>query len=142
MRKEKSCGAVVYKTEQSIRYYLIEYMKKGHVSIPKGHVENNETEEETALREIKEETNLDVKLNTSFRHSICYSPEEGVMKDVIFFLATPISQRLINQECEVSALDWLPFEKALAALTFESDKETLSLAEEFISRNIPPSQNE
>ena len=59
MIKEKSCGAVVYKKEEEKIYFLIEEMKAGHYSIPKGHVENNETEIETALREIKEETNLD-----------------------------------------------------------------------------------
>ena len=54
MRKEKSCGAVVYKKEHDNLYYLIIKQSKGHVAFPKGHVEGNETNEETAIREIKE----------------------------------------------------------------------------------------
>ena len=62
IRREKSCGAVVYRMEERERQYLLEHMVQGHTSIPKGHVEGKETEEETAVREIREETNLKVKL--------------------------------------------------------------------------------
>ena len=59
---EKSCGAIVYTVEDGdIKYLLVEEMSGCH-SFPKGHMENDETEEETALREIKEETNLEVEL--------------------------------------------------------------------------------
>ena len=67
MKKEKSCGAAVYKYENGKRLYLLEHMVQGHISLPKGHVEQNETETETAEREIREETNLTVKLDTNFR---------------------------------------------------------------------------
>ena len=73
MIKEKSCGAVVYKYENNEILVLLEKMKKGHISIPKGHVENDETEIQTALREIKEETNLDVVIDTGFKEVISYS---------------------------------------------------------------------
>ena len=86
MEKEKSCGAVLYKTVDGIRYYLIEKMQLGHYSLVKGHVEGNETEVETALREIKEETHLDAIIDTGFRHMITYSPKPNVIKDVIFFV--------------------------------------------------------
>ena len=54
---EKSCGAVVYDIHNDYPFVVVEYMKKGHVSLPKGHMEEGETEEETAAREILEETN-------------------------------------------------------------------------------------
>ena len=44
MTKEKSCGAVVYKVVDNVYYFLIEKMKRGHYSLPKGHVEENKTE--------------------------------------------------------------------------------------------------
>ena len=134
MKYEKSCGAVVYKEEQDQIVFLIEHMAAGHTSIPKGHVEDGETEEQTAIREIKEETNLDVSLDTRFRHTISYDPYPGIHKDVVFFLAEAVSDSLINQECEVSALEWLPYEKAYAAMTYDTDKETLTLAREYIDR--------
>ena len=74
MKFEKSCGAVVYKAVSDVTLFLIEHMALGHTSLPKGHMEEGETEEETAVREIKEETNLDVVLDTRFRHTISYSP--------------------------------------------------------------------
>ena len=41
MIKEKSCGAVVYKIIYNKIFFLIEKMKRGHFSLPKGHVEDN-----------------------------------------------------------------------------------------------------
>ncbi len=134
MKFEKSCGAVVYKKENGEYLFLIEHMAQGHTSIPKGHVENDETEEQTALREIKEETNLEAKLDTNFRHKITYSPFEGIMKDVIFFVAEANSEKLINQECEVSSLEWMNFDDAVNAVTFDTDKETLKLAFEYLNK--------
>ena len=134
MKKEKSCGAVVWKKENGTILFLIEHMALGHVSLPKGHVEGNETEEETALREIREETNLEVRLDTGFRHVVTYSPRAGILKDVIFFTAEAVSDRLVNQECEVSALEWLPFEQAQRVLTYEADRETLALAADYLKK--------
>ena len=134
MKHEKSCGAVVYQFRDGTPLFLIEHMALGHVSLPKGHVEGNETEEETAAREIREETNLEVRMDTGFRHEISYSPYEGIEKLVVFFAAEAVPGRLVSQECEVSALEWLPYEQAMAALTYDSDREVLRDAEGYIRR--------
>ena len=133
MTKEKSCGAVVYRFEKERLFFLVEHMVQGHTSIPKGHVEGNETEEETAIREIREETGLEVRLDTVFRHDIYYSPGEGIMKQVIFFAAEAVSGDMRNQECEVTSLEWLPYDRAIAAMTYESDKDVLSHAAVYLS---------
>lgn len=128
MIKEKSCGAVVYKKEKDKLYILIEEMKGGHFSIPKGHVEDNETEVETALREIKEETNLDVALDSNFREVVSYSPYQNCIKDVVFFIAEAKTFDTKEQLIEVSKIYWLePFD-AINKLTFESDKEVVRKA--------------
>ncbi len=132
MKHEKSCGAVVYQYAEGKPLFLIEHMALGHTSIPKGHVENGETEEETATREIREETNLEVELDSCFRHTVSYSPAPGIQKEVVFFIARAVSEKLINQECEVSALEWLPYEEALAAMTYDTDRETLSEAMRYL----------
>ena len=134
MKHEKSCGAVVYQFRDGTPLFLIEHMALGHVSLPKGHVEGNETEEETAAREIREETNLEVRMDTGFRHEISYSPYPGIEKLVVFFAAEAVPGRLVNQECEVSALEWLPYEQAMAALTYDADREVLRGAEAYIRR--------
>ena len=128
MEKEKSCGAVLYKIVDGIRYYLIEKMQLGHYSLVKGHVEGNETEVETALREIKEETYLDVKLDTGFREINTYSPKLGTIKDVVYFIATPTSEKIILQEHEIKEALWLNYDDALKTITNDSDKEILKKA--------------
>ena len=134
MKYEKSCGAVVYKVVGGTPVYLIEHMALGHTSLPKGHVEAGETEEETAIREIREETNLEVALDPRFRHMVSYSPYPGIQKEVVFFIAKAVSDSLINQECEVSALEWLPYGKACAAMTYDTDREVLAEARRYLER--------
>ena len=129
---EKSCGAVIYALTDSTRLYLVEHMQKGHCSICKGHVEGDETEHQTASREILEETGLTVTFVDGFRETISYSPYEGCMKTVVFFLARADSADVTAQEEEVRQIFWLPFKEAMKALTFESDRETLQKAETFL----------
>ena len=126
--KEKSCGAIIYKYENGGLRFLISKHKQGHFSFTKGHVENNETEVETALREIKEETNLEVKLDTGFREINTYSPRLGSIKDVIYFIATPTTFDLKVQEHEIIEVLWLSYEDSLKTITNDSDKEILKKA--------------
>ena len=132
MKYEKSCGAVIYYEDDGRRLYLIELMQKGHRSICKGHVENDESEHQTAEREILEETGLTVTFIDGFRESIEYSPYDGCMKTVVFFLAKADSTDVTVQEEEVREISWLPLEEALAALTFGSDRETLRKADRYL----------
>ena len=138
MKKEKSCGAIIFKKENGIIKYLILHMGLGHNSLCKGHVENNESEEETAYREIKEETSLDVKIDTNFRKIITYSPKEDVIKDVVFFVAEVISNNIPidNHDDEVLSFEWLDINEAIERLTFESDKSTLKEANSYIISRI------
>ena len=137
MKKEKSCGAVVYKFQNNQLLFLLIKSKKGHhYSFPKGHVENNETEIETALREIKEETNLDVIVDTNYRSVITYSPAENVMKDVVYFVATPTGEeKVIPQVEEVSSAKWLYYSQALKQITHENEKNVLIKAYEYLKEN-------
>lgn len=128
MKEEKSCGAVIFREEEQ-REYLVIHSVKGHWSLCKGHVEKNETEHETATREIREETGLSVEYVENFREVIRYSPCEDCMKDVVFFLGKVSGGTLTCQEEEVAEAKFLPYEAALARLTHESDREILQKAE-------------
>lgn len=133
MQKEKSCGAVVYFLKEKTPYFLlIQHKNGGHWSFPKGHVEQKESEMETAIREIKEETGLEVKIDTSFRESITFSPKEGIMKDVIYFIALAKDSKVIQQIEEVTNTSWLNFERALSTLTYPSDKQILIKAKQHL----------
>ena len=134
MIHEKSCGAVIFTEQNGKRLYLVELMQKGHCSICKGHVEGNESERQTAAREIQEETGLSVAFVDGFRKTITYSPYENCVKTVVFFLASADSTNVTAQEEEVKEIKWLPIEKALVSLTFDSDRETVLKAERFLNK--------
>ncbi len=121
-KKEKSCGCIIIEKNK----VLLIQQTEGHWGFPKGHVENNETEIETAKREVKEETNLDVEINQNKRYEIEYITETGAYKQVIFFLAKKISGNEKYQESEIKAMKWLTFEDALKTITYNNTKELLN----------------
>ena len=133
MKLEKSCGAVLFREENGLRRYLILKSVKGHSTLCKGHVEGEETEHETATREIREETGLTVDFVEKFREVIRYSPYPGCMKDVVFFLARDTGGVLTCQPEEVALAEYLPFADAAARLTHAGDRDILAKAEAFLS---------
>ena len=124
-KQEKSCGAVVFHDGK----ILIEHMAGGHYSIPKGHVEaGDDGEKGTALREIKEETNLDVEIQGDDSYFIYYSPFPGCVKKVVFFRAVASNINTIAQECEVSSISWMTPDEAIETVTHQSDKDVIKWA--------------
>lgn len=123
---EKSYGAVVYKQEGNLFYFLCVKHLDHHVSYPKGHVEKLEKETETACREIKEETNIEVRIDDNFKRSVFYNPKPHILKETIYFLGEAINSELIIQEEELMEANWYPFEDAYALVTYANDKDVLS----------------
>lgn len=127
-KKEKSCGAVVVRqTEKGPEVLLIRH-NAGHWAFPKGHVEAGETETQTAAREIREETGLQVDIDTAFRTATTYSPFPGVVKDVVYFIGRRPKGEIHPQLSEVNAVEWVPLEEAPARITYESDRQVLAAA--------------
>ena len=120
---EKSCGAIIARqTENGREILLIRHVNGGHWAFPKGHVEKDETEEQTALREIREETGLAVALDTGFRAVVTYSPKPGVMKDVVYFAAEFTGGAAQMQVEEVSDMRWVNIHDTDAYITYDNDK--------------------
>ena len=113
MIKEKSCGMVVFNEENNNLYILMVHHNMGHWGLPKGHVEENETEIETAIREVLEETGIETKVVSDFREVITYSPRENNMKDIAFFIGKPIGGKILPQLTEVQSVEWLEINDAL-----------------------------
>ncbi len=133
MLYEKSCGAVVFrKYHGNTELLLIKHTVGGHWAFPKGHVEGAETETETALREIKEETGIDVDLDPSFREVVSYSPKRDVMKDVIYFLGKAKNFDYVPQKEEVAQIKWVEINLAHSLLSYDNDKQLVTKAKPFI----------
>lgn len=133
--KEKSCGCIIFKYDDEKLLFLVIKQTLGHFSFPKGHVEESESEKDTALREVKEETGFDISFVGDFREVITYSPKPGVLKDVVFFLGNVIDGVMTPQEDEVSLIEWLSYEDALKVVTFDDDKNVLKKAYKYIVKN-------
>ena len=134
MKYEKSCGAIVYTNINCKRLYLIEQMLGGHWGVPKGHIEENEKEEETALREIKEEVGLDVIIDTGFRAVETYSPKDGVIKDVVYFVAYSKSMDTAMQVEEVRDIKWVEMNEAIGLIEFQDMQEIIMKADAYLNK--------
>lgn len=129
---ERSCGAVVFTEVDGRRQYVL--VKAGYVGLPKGHIEAGESERETALREVYEETCVRTKLIPGFRRWVMYHMPNGNDKRVVYFLAQYQDQTPHRNPEEFLKVMVLDYADALHALTFENDRATLRAAEYFLQR--------
>ena len=133
MMHEKSCGAIVYRRHHgNSEILLIKHVNSGHWSFPKGHVEANETEVETALREIKEETGIDVIIDPTFRETVTYFPRKDTQKVVVYFIAKAKNFDYVRQEEEIAEIKWVDVGYATSVLTYENDKSIVNKAKKVI----------
>ena len=130
---EKSCGAVLYTEDEGVRKYILITNISGHIGFPKGHIEYGETEKQTALREIYEETGVHTAIIDGFREFYNYRINNFIRKKAIYFLASFHPKDVRMSIMEISEYRLLPYEEALEALNFRHDKRILEKAEEFIN---------
>ena len=132
--REKSCGAVVFRKGREVEYLLLHY-EAGHWDYVKGQVEPSETERDTVVRELKEETSIeDVRFVEGFREEISYFyRREGktILKRVIFFLLEAKKSE-VRLSYEHIGYEWLTFQKAMERLTFSNARKVLTKAHDFL----------
>ena len=137
MPSEKSCGAVIFRSDGANCYLLLHY-EGGHWDFVKGHVEEKESEKETVLRETEEEVGItDLKFVEGFRETISYFYRRSgktVRKEVVFYLIeTKTSQVRLSREHV--GFDWLTYDRAVERLTYKNAKDTLRKAHEFLEKS-------
>ena len=120
MKEIKSCGCIVIHQGK----VLIIKQHQGFYGFPKGHMEKNETEFETAKRETKEETGIDVIIIKEKRYEVSYYTRKNNLKKVIYFLAYPKNKLDIHiQEEEILEAKWVPITEVENILTYDNIKE-------------------
>ncbi len=113
--KENSAGGVVFRKRNGKIEILMIEDRFDHWTLPKGKQEQGETDEETALREIEEETGIQGRI-VQFLVSIDYTYEHqdlGVVeKTVHYFLVDALQGEETPQLEEIKGVKWLDLEKA------------------------------
>lgn len=129
---EYSAGAVLFTQGKGERLYVLVTELSGNTGLPKGHVEPGETQEQTALREIFEETGLHATLLPGFGGEIVYPQGRGMLKHFTYFLAQFEAGQPVVSGPDVQA-HVLPFELALSKLSFVDVRSILRQAEAYLN---------
>jgi bis(5'-nucleosidyl)-tetraphosphatase len=134
MLHEKSCGAVVFFKNDKVVYLLLRYAA-GHWDFVKGNVEPKESETDTVIRELKEETGIDATQTIEgFRDRIQYfyrRQGETVQKEVVFYIIHANTEK-VQLSFEHEDFAWLDYSHALERLTFRNARDVLQKANTFL----------
>ncbi|MFH1240693.1 MAG: NUDIX domain-containing protein [Candidatus Diapherotrites archaeon] len=135
--KEKSVGAVIFRMKNNEKKYLLLHYGAGHWDFVKGHVEHDETEHETMIREVMEETGIkDAHLLKGFREEIKYEfrrKNDTIYKKVIFYILETETKEVVISH-EHMDYKWLNYDDTMKLLTFENAKKILKLADDFTKK--------
>ncbi len=126
-----------------VKYLLLHYAA-GHWDFVKGNVEPNESERDTVIRELQEETGIaNAQFIEDFKEKIDYFyRRQGatIHKEVIFFLIETHTEK-VKLSYEHVGHTWLDYQNAMKRLTFKNAKDVLQKAHELLKtrRIIGPS---
>lgn len=131
---EKSCGVLIYrKSGEILEFLAVKSKTNGHWGLPKGRMEKDETEKETAIREVLEETGLNIILLDGFKTKIEYQLSDGSLKEVVYFIGTTSDCSVNIQREEIEQFRWEGYEGMFDLLTFDNDKNVLTRAACFLN---------
>lgn len=120
MKNEKACGVVILDNKK----VLLVFQQNGFWGFPKGHVEADESEAETAIREVFEETGLWVSVDEKHRFEFSYDiKDSNIRKTVVLFPAKVVDDsKFKKQEDEIAELRWVETAEVEDLLTYEDWK--------------------
>lgn len=139
MKREFSAGGIVFNKQNQILLINNAAMRdptKSYWGFPKGHLDLGETSKQAAIREVKEETNLDVEILNKVGQSqyVFTLNSEKIFKVVTMFLMKAIGGELKHQESELLDIGWFDYDAALERISFPKDKQLLKHAWEIMNR--------
>jgi 8-oxo-dGTP pyrophosphatase MutT (NUDIX family) len=112
-------------------------------TLPKGTPKAGESREETAIREVEEETGLEVRI-TGPLDSIEYGFVQSgtrINKTVHYFMMEPTGGDLARHDHEFDEVRWIPFDTAASTLTFETERALVARAADVLAqRGLPTAE--
>jgi 8-oxo-dGTP pyrophosphatase MutT (NUDIX family) len=132
--EEKSAGAVIFRNAENVRVFLL--LRNGvRWDFPKGGVEKGESELQTVIREVEEETGLkDLKIIPGFRKVIEYfyrRDRKNVHKQVVYLLGKTQDDK-VKISFEHQGFGWFSLQEAVKRASYDNSKVTLTEAEKFL----------
>lgn len=127
-----SSGGVIYRKVNG--EFEVALISKGRIwCLPKGLIEEGETAEETAVREVKEETGLTGEIVQKIG-KIHYDFRKGkhFFKTVHFFLLKFIKGSVDAHDFEVDTAKWVPLSEGILKLTYLNEKKMLRKANDIL----------
>ncbi len=136
---EKTAGMIIFRKKWFGRQYLVlQYATSDRYwGLAKGHIEKGETDEQAAIREVQEETDLkEIKIIPNYKEKTSYffvNKGKKIHKEVIWFLGEAFGTKKVNISAEHQDWKWVSFHKAMKILTFEKDNQLINKAEEWLN---------
>ncbi|MEI6479912.1 MAG: NUDIX domain-containing protein [bacterium] len=120
----------IYKTENGdLKFLLVQSVKTEEWTFPKGHAEGEEKPEETARREVLEETGIsDIEIVEGVKYLDTYEFERSgkiTEKTVTLFVGFVKDIKVSVKEKEILDYEWATYEEALETISFEEPREIL-----------------
>ncbi|WP_297953523.1 NUDIX domain-containing protein [uncultured Lactobacillus sp.] len=137
MKMEHSAGAVIYRErrDEELEYLIVQSVVNHNWGFPKGHLENNETAEEAAKREVFEEVDLKPNFDFAFKAQTEYQLTADKAKTVVYFVASYVAgQEVKTQKEEILASKWVSLAEAKQYLTVHEKMAVLTKAQNYIEQ--------
>jgi 8-oxo-dGTP diphosphatase len=133
MKREFSAGGIVFNSEGQVLLVKAGSLRdesKSHWKFPKGHLDGEESTEEAAIREVKEETGIDAEIKGKIGVSkyTYFLKGEKVFKIVTYYKMSYLNGRTSPQLGEIEEVMWVLPEKAEELLSFPADRKLLEQA--------------
>ena len=123
MQTNKKSGAVVLSNDDSTKVIVMFSEKAGYWGFPKGHIDTGETPEETAVREVNEETGLEIELVSGEVTTVRYSHKNGEEIELYMFIAKSKNDSTLHIENDGDKLEWIDYREVGEHLTYNNLKE-------------------
>jgi 8-oxo-dGTP pyrophosphatase MutT (NUDIX family) len=139
-----SAGGIVVSTRNQRPCLVVGMRRRSRDAVtwtlPKGTPDHGESTEETAVREVGEETGLAVRIVGTLPSIEYHFVQDGtrIHKTVHYFLMEPVGGDLAHHDAEFERVRWVPFEEAAGLLSFATERELVATAAALVALGSTP----